>query len=101
MSEPHNNNDWCQRLHVIYSRANMAIEHSMGSKESKTESRKELRKLFGSIAVRAIIIGSLHLKTSMLPPLLVSSIMAVTSVLENQRCEAIMLGKKAKKLHSD
>jgi hypothetical protein len=31
----------------------------------------------------------------------VSSSMAVTSVLENQRCEAIMLGKKAKKLHSD
>lgn len=72
-------------------RAHLAIESGLGSLESKTASRKELRKLFGSIAIRAVIIAFVHARTSMLPPLLVSSTLAAMSVLENEQCAAVLV----------
>mmetsp|Transcript_21870 Transcript_21870/g.36883 ORF Transcript_21870/g.36883 Transcript_21870/m.36883 type:complete len:134 (-) Transcript_21870:32-433(-) len=88
-------------LFTIFIRAKLVIDNGTGSKESKAAARSELRKLFGSIAVRGIIISFVHVKTSMLPPLLVSSIMAIMSVLENDRCEEFIVGKKVKTLHRD
>ena len=90
------NNLYTLTFHFVClsSRANLSIESDLGSKDFKTAARTQLRKMFGSVVVRAIVITFVHIKTSMLPPLLVSSTMAILSVLENERCEKIVLKKK-------
>jgi hypothetical protein len=53
------------------------------SNEAKLASRNELKKLFNSFIVRALIVFAIHFKVGILPPLFVSSVMGVFSILEN------------------
>jgi hypothetical protein len=54
------------------------------SNEAKLSSRNELKKLFNSFIIKALIVWAIHFKVGILPPLFVSSVMGVFSLLENE-----------------
>ena len=60
------------------------IDNYVASKEQKLEARVAVRNLFGSLGIRCIFIGFIHLKTSMLQPLIMSFFMGMFSLIENE-----------------
>ena len=69
---------------ITFVRTNIMIESLVGAKETKIKSRLALRSEFGNILFRAIVIGLIHYKTLMMPPLIVSSVIGLFTVIENK-----------------
>mmetsp|Transcript_22699 Transcript_22699/g.33169 ORF Transcript_22699/g.33169 Transcript_22699/m.33169 type:complete len:129 (+) Transcript_22699:108-494(+) len=82
-------------LFITFVRANLMIESLVGAKEKKIEARLELRKVFSNIALRAVVICIVHWKTSMLPPLIVSSVVGLFTAAENKDSYAVAFKKKS------
>jgi Tfp pilus assembly protein PilO len=67
---------------VVFIRTTLKVENNVGTAESKSQRRNSLRKSFGNIILRAIIIAAIHWKTQMLQPLFVSSTLGLFTVAE-------------------
>lgn len=70
------------------------IELSTGTREAKDAERARLQKIFRGGVVRILIVGALHVGLKMMPPLLVSSAMAVFDILENPSIERLKKDKE-------
>jgi hypothetical protein len=67
---------------VVFIRTTLKVENNVGTPENKSQRRNNLRKSFGNIILRAIIIAAIHWKTQMLQPLFVSSTLGLFTVAE-------------------
>jgi UDP-N-acetylmuramyl pentapeptide phosphotransferase/UDP-N-acetylglucosamine-1-phosphate transferase len=67
---------------IVFIRSTLKIDNNVGTAEKKSESRTKLRKSFGNIILRALIIAAIHWKTQMLQPLFVSSTLGLFTVAE-------------------
>jgi hypothetical protein len=67
---------------IIFIRSTLKIDNTVGTADKKKESRTKLRKSFGNIILRALIIAAIHWKTQMLQPLFVSSTLGLFTVAE-------------------
>jgi hypothetical protein len=70
-------------LFVTFVRTNYMIESMVGAKDAKIQSRLNLRKEFGNVLFRGAVISLVHWKTLMMPPLIVSSMFGIFTVMEN------------------
>jgi hypothetical protein len=63
------------------------------SVEEKNTAKSECQSMIRSLIVRASLIGFVHMRTSMLPPLFVTVLMGFLSMIENDFCYQVLYAK--------
>lgn len=69
---------------VLFFNTRKDINTHLKASESKIESNAAVFSIFKSISIKAVIVLLAHLKTGMLPPLIISSFMGLYSILETK-----------------
>ena len=79
---------------VLYYRTNKALTDARIGGDVKMKGKEALKQTFKSVFIRSLVVITIHVKTGMWPPLLVSSILGVFVVMENSHVkEQIMPGR--------
>lgn len=69
---------------VFFMQARSRITKSQGRpSEEKAKAMKACQLIFRSVMARAVIVGFIHVRTQMMPPLIISVFMAFFSLIEN------------------
>eukprot|EP01039_Chlorochromonas_danica_P010295 gene10295-11394_t len=81
-------------LGYIYFYTNFRITKSTSrSVEEKNEAKADCQKVFRGIVVKAVLLGLVHARTGLLPPMFVTVIMAFFSMIENDYFYQVMYAK--------
>ena len=71
-------------LVLIFLRSSTAINSERIKTEQRFEAKQELKDHFRGAGIRAIIVLMIHFQTKLIPPLIVSSVFSILSLLENK-----------------
>lgn len=78
----------------IYLYTNYRITKSSSrTDEEKATAKGDCLKVFRSVMIRGVIIGAIHFKTQMIPPLYVSVFMGLFSLIENDFIYQVLYSK--------
>ena len=71
-------------LVLIFLRSSTAINSERIKTEQRFEAKQELKEHFRGAGIRALIVLMVHFQTKLLPPLIVSSVFSILSIVENK-----------------
>lgn len=84
-------------LFIMFVKALSSVDASINTNEQKSVLRTSVRKMFKNIGIRAILIASVHYKTQMIPPLIISCVMGLFTVFESYEMMSIGADTSQKK----
>ena len=61
---------------------------------SQLTAKQSIKDTFKSLGVRALVVAAIHFKTGLLPPLMVSSLLGLMSVMENPHAQQHLIPAK-------